>query len=84
MAQYENILVLGNEVQAELIDALLEERAIPHVMRSYHDSALDGVFQGAKGWGHIEAPTEYREEILAIFEEVKSQSIADPGNASGT
>jgi hypothetical protein len=82
MAEYQNIVVLGNEVQAELIDALLEERAIPHVMRSYHDSALDGLFQGGNGWGHVEAPGEYREEILAIFEEVKNQSAAAPGGSA--
>ena len=74
MHNYPKIVVLSNEVQAELIDALLTERNIPHVLKSYHDSALDGIFQGAQGWGHVEAPEESREEILEIFEEVKSQS----------
>jgi hypothetical protein len=64
MATYRKIVVLETEVQAQLLDSLLAEQGIPHRMRSYHDSALDGIFQGPKGWGHVEAPEEYRQEIL--------------------
>ena len=81
MQNYEKILVLSNEVQAELMDALLTERDIPHVLQCYHDSALDGLFQNTKGWGHIEAPGDCREEILAMFEEVKHQHDTPPADA---
>jgi len=50
----------------------LSSRGIPHIMQSYHDSALDGLFQGQRGWGHIEAPQSYRDEILAVIEDLKS------------
>jgi len=66
MDGYEKIVVLDNEIEAQLMDSILTERNIPHRMRSYHDSAYDGIFQAQKGWGHIEAPLSYKEEIIAI------------------
>lgn len=72
MERFEKIVVLDNEVQAELVDSVLSTRGIPHIMRSYHDSALDGLFQGEGGWGHIEAPQSSRAEILSVVEDLKS------------
>ncbi len=77
MEKLEKIAVLDNEVQAELVDSVLEERGIPHLMRSYHDSALDGLYQTPKGWGHVEAPPEAKAEILAVIEDVKRQASAN-------
>jgi len=74
MERLEKIAVLDSEVQAELVDSVLSERGIPHLMRSYHDSALDGLYQARAGWGHIEAPGASRDEILAVIEELKRQA----------
>lgn len=67
MPEYKKIIELKNDIEAQLISSILDERAIPHHMRSYHDSAYDGIFQVQLGWGHIEAPEEYREEIEKIY-----------------
>ena len=64
------ILVFNNEVEARLLDSLLSERDIPHMIRSYHDSALDGLWQLRAGWGDLLAPEEFREEILRIYNEM--------------
>jgi hypothetical protein len=61
------ILVLINEIEANLLDGLLIERGIPHMIRSYHDSAYDGLWQLQTGWGQLDAPEEFREEILNIY-----------------
>ncbi len=73
MERFEKIVILDSEVQAERVDAVLSDRGIPHVMRSYHDSALDGLFQGQRGWGHIEAPQSFKEEILGVIADLKSE-----------
>jgi hypothetical protein len=83
MDKLEKIAVLDSEVQAELVDSVLEERDIPHLMRSYHDSAYDGIFQTHAGWGQIEAPAAFREEILAVIEDVKRQAAAQNPPAGG-
>jgi hypothetical protein len=64
------ILILNNAVEANLIDGLLKDRDIPHIIRSYHDSVYDGLFQLQSGWGQLDAPEEYREEILRIYNEM--------------
>jgi len=73
METFEKIVVLDNEVQAGLVDSVLSARGIPHIMHSYHDSALDGLFQGQNGWGHIEAPQSFKDEILTVVEDLKSE-----------
>ncbi len=74
MDEFEKILVLATEVEAELMHNLLTERGIPHILKNYHDSALDGLFQSTKGWGHLEAPVKYQAEIRAILDDIRKPS----------
>jgi len=67
MEKLDKILVLNNEIEAKLLEEILQEKNIPHVFRSYHDSAYDGLWQTQSCWGHIEAPASYKEEILEIY-----------------
>ena len=71
MSDYQKITTLQNEVQARLLEAELKERNIPHFLRSYHDAAYNGIYQQQKGWGIIEAPIEYKEEILSILTDIE-------------
>ncbi len=68
MKNYSKILILENEMEAQRLTGILEEEQIPHVVRSYHDSVYDGIFQAQRGWGHLEAPEEYSEKILSLYE----------------
>jgi hypothetical protein len=69
--RFERIASIDNEVLARILDDVLREHGIPHIMRSYHDSVYDGVFQLSRGWGFIEAPAEFKNEILSILDELK-------------
>lgn len=73
MTKTTKILTLGNEIEAKLLSDILSERNIPHVIRSYYDSAYDGLFQAQSGWGHIEAPEEFRNQILIIYQDMAMQ-----------
>ncbi len=64
MRSYKKILVLENEIEAKLLEKILLEKKIPHVIKSYYDSALDGLIQLSMGWGHLEARKEYENEII--------------------
>ena len=57
-----------NEIEAMLLDEILTEKQIPHMIRSYHDSAYNGLWQSQSGWGHLEAPEEYAEEIRNTYD----------------
>jgi hypothetical protein len=73
MASLVKILSLKNEIEAMLLDELLNDKQIPHLIRSYHDSAYDGLWQVQAGWGHIEAPGEYCDEILRTYNEMSNE-----------
>ena len=64
------VLVFNNEIEAGLLDEILTEKNIPHLIRPYHDSAYNGLFQVLAGWGHLEAPEEFKDEILNIYREM--------------
>ena len=72
MEEFRKIITLKNEIEAKLLDEILKEKNIPHLMRSYYDLALDGLFQQQKGWGHIEAPESYRQKIESIYKDILS------------
>jgi hypothetical protein len=70
MSKPVKILMFKNEIEAMLLDEILTEKQIPHLIRSYHDSAYDGLWQTQSGWGHIEAPEEFAEEILSTYNQM--------------
>ncbi|NTV31880.1 MAG: hypothetical protein HGA50_01145 [Deltaproteobacteria bacterium] len=74
MDDYVKVSVLDNEIEAQLLDSILEERDIPHLMVSYHDTAYDGLFQTQKGWGQVSAPTPFKQEILEILNAVRKDA----------
>lgn len=73
MERFEKIAAVENEIEALYLSGELEKRGIPHEMRSYHDSAYDGLFQFSAGWGHVEAPLSCRDEILGIIEVIRQR-----------
>ncbi|TYB30815.1 MAG: hypothetical protein FXF47_07195 [Candidatus Mcinerneyibacterium aminivorans] len=70
MENYVKILVLNDMMEANRMEAALNDEDIPFNIISYHDYAYDGLFQLQKGWGHIEAPSEYEDKILEIYKEI--------------
>jgi hypothetical protein len=74
MSKPVKILMLQNEIEAMLLDEILTDKEIPHLIRSYHDSAYDGLWQSQSGWGHLEASEEFREEILKTYNEMSQTS----------
>ena len=68
---YTKIATLENDIEAGLLESILTERDIPHRMRSYHDTAFDGLFQTQKGWGYVSAPESFHEEIEEILSDLR-------------
>jgi hypothetical protein len=73
MDDFKKIAVLDNIIEAQLLDSMLNEQEIPHMMKSYHDSAYNGLFQMSKGWGHVEAPEEYTRDILSLLDALRAR-----------
>ena len=64
------ILTLDNALEAYRIKDILDSEGIPHIIRTYHDTAYDGLFQGQYGWGALEADEEYEARILELLDKV--------------
>ena len=71
MDDYVKATVLENEDEARLIESILSERGIPHLMRSYYDTAFDGLYQTQKGWGYVSAPESFKDEIIEIISDIR-------------
>lgn len=70
-------LDLQNEVEARLLSSLLDDEGIPHYVRSFHDSAYDGIFQAQMGWGRVEAAPEHLSRIGELLDDLRAQSNPD-------
>ncbi|MEE9403166.1 MAG: hypothetical protein V3V47_08215 [Desulfobacteria bacterium] len=73
---YVKVDILENEIEAQLLDSILNERGIPHHIRSYHDTAYNGLYQTQKGWGQIRAPVSWSEKIRAILSEIRATQMS--------
>ena len=75
MDKYIKVAVFENATEAQLMESILKEQQLPHRIRSFHDTAYDGLFQVQKGWGELFAPPELEAEILSILNDVRSEEF---------
>ena len=73
--EFVNIATLDNIIEAQLVESVLNEYGIPHRIRSFHDTAYDGLFQFQLGWGAIWAPVSSKSEILEILHDIRSNDF---------
>ncbi len=76
--EFEKIAIMENEIESLRLASELDTRGIPFAMRSYHDTAYNGLYQFSAGWGHVEAPAAYRQEILDILTLMRQGKVGAP------
>ena len=75
---FKKVTVAENRFEADLISQTLQQEGIPCMIRSYHDTAYDGIFIPQKGWGAIMVPAELEEKAGAVIAELR-QGLKDKG-----
>ena len=73
MIKYQKIITLENEIEARLLASILDQENISYLLKSYHDSAYDGLWQMQKGWGYIEAPKNFKGKIISVYQDIKEK-----------
>jgi hypothetical protein len=73
MSKVIKILTLNNEIEARAMEQLLKDNNIPFNLKSLRDPAYDGIFQVHMGWGFIEAPEDYKDEIINVYNNFKNK-----------
>ncbi len=66
------VAALENEFEAEVIKDALEKEQIPTIIRSFKDTAYDGIYILQKGWGNVLVPEEYKDKAKQIVSAVKN------------
>ncbi len=74
MEHYEKILVLNNQFEAERMEEILMDKEIPYAIIPYTDSAWGGLMRLEKGWGYLEAPPRFKEEVEEIYNQIANAS----------
>lgn len=73
-------LPLKNEAEASLLHGILEEDGVPHLIRSYHDRAYDGLWQMQEGWGYVETSERFPGGVKTLLEVLrKNQPSSELG-----
>jgi hypothetical protein len=73
---FRKVDILESQIEAQLLDSILNERGIPHHIKSFHDTAYNGIYQVQKGWGQISAPASCTQEIAEILSDIRATSNA--------
>ena len=66
-----------NEAEANVIKSVLEENGIYAEIKSFHDTAYDGLFQAQYGWGLILVAESDLPEAQKIIEEWRNAAPED-------
>ena len=64
--------VINNRFEGDRIRHSLGEAGIPFFVKSFLDTAYDGLFIPQKGWGMVMVPETSLEEAEGIISEVKT------------
>ena len=71
IVEMKKVTVVENKFEADLIADALSKEGIRHVVRSYEDTAYNGIFVLQKGWGAILVAEEDEERALEIIGELR-------------
>jgi len=70
--------IVENRFEGDRISQSLHEAEIPFMIKSFVDTAYDGLYVPQKGWGMVLVPEGYLEEAEKTIDEVK-KSFAEEG-----
>lgn len=63
--------IVENRFEGDRISQSLQEAGIPFMVKSFLDTAYDGLYILQKGWGMVLVPETFVEEAERIISEVK-------------
>ncbi len=71
MAHWVKAGVVENRFEGDRVSQALKEVEIPFMIKSFLDTAYDGLYIPQKGWGVVMVPERLREEAEKLVKEVK-------------
>lgn len=77
MIEEKTRLALDNQVEASLLDLMLQQDDVPHFVRSYNDRAYDSLWQFQEGWGYVETPVRYASGVKVLLELIRHNHFSE-------
>jgi hypothetical protein len=71
------VATVDNKFEADVLSNTLKKECIQVMVRSFHDTAYDGIYIPQKGWGIILVPAEDKDKAEEIIASVKSSITED-------
>jgi hypothetical protein len=71
------VATVDNKFEADVLTNTLKKECIPVMVRSFHDTAYDGIYIPQKGWGIILVPAEDKDKAEEIIASVKGSITED-------
>jgi len=71
------IATVDNKFEADVLTNTLKKECIPVMVRSFHDTAYDGIYIPQKGWGIILVPAENKDKAEEIIAAVRNTITED-------
>ncbi len=72
-----------NRFEGDRISQALEEAGIRFLIKSFLDTAYDGLYILQKGWGVVMVPEKDREEAERLISEIKKTFIKEEKDETG-
>ncbi len=71
------IATVENKFEADVLSNTLKKECIPVMVRTFHDTAYDGIYSPQKGWGIILVPAEDKNKAEEIIASIKTTIAED-------
>jgi hypothetical protein len=71
MGRWVKVGIIENRFEGDRVSQALNEANIPFLIKSFLDTAYNGLYLPQKGWGVVRVPEEFREEAKKVISEVK-------------
>jgi hypothetical protein len=74
---------IENRFEGDRIFQALQEAGIPFLIKSFLDTAYDGLYIPQKGWGAVMVPEKNKEEAERLISEVKKTFVREEKDETG-
>jgi Putative prokaryotic signal transducing protein len=83
MEHWVKVGTVENRFEGDRISQVLQEAGIPFLIKSFLDTAYDGLFIPQKGWGVVMVSEKHREEAERLISEVKKTFVKEEDDETG-
>jgi hypothetical protein len=65
------VKVAESGFEADRFRAALEQEGFTVLIRTFHDTAYDGIYEAQKGWGYVEVPESEQERAERVVKDLE-------------